>query len=192
MLACHATPGPKWPAPWGSEILSLCWDDAHTYAPAAASCAKPWYVEWDKVPLVVTSDKYTRDYAMMAVSVWNEWLGFEALTYKAIIADPDIVLMYGGPFFPPRPTVAGLTMFQSRKQPDGTKHDYAWIAIFDIGMGDDAVFLHEIGHAIGLSHDEENPRSIMYPNAGQIFAPGLETRDRALLRRRYAYLRPKQ
>lgn len=187
LSACSTPPSPKWPEPWTDEIIYFCWDDNSTFAQAVNKCDRPSPIEWPALspsnPLVVTSDRATALYAMRAVNVWNEWLGFRALVYNAEITDrdADIEIVYGGPAQGKFKGAAGATGFHRLYGKQA-----AMIVILSPGLFNPSVYLHEIGHALGLEHDPDNIRSIMYPNVGGMFAPELESQDRDAIRKRYA------
>lgn len=176
--SCTAIPGTKWPGKAESEFLQVCWvqGPASAFAPAVECLPgdTPKPIQWDRMPLRVTSDAATAKLTGMACEAWNEWLGFTVFVYSELVVDPDITVIYNPLAYP----IAGLTVFESH---EGRQR--STIAVADLLDG--RVYTHELGHALGLSHDAGDPRSIMYPSLNGMFAPSPTKTDRAALRKRY-------
>ena len=167
-------------------MLNTCWTTSGSSQFAPALCSEgevATVIEWDALPLVVIADPALAYPVQQSISVWNEWLGFEALRFAFNDTDPDIVITYLGRV--PDPNLAGLTMFQ--KTADGKMH--SMIGITSLGRHSPTTYIHEIGHALGLAHDPENPRSIMHPSLSGMYGGKLEIKDRAALRHRYYFKR---
>lgn len=182
LTACNLRPPPQWPGAAQSEFQSLCWSGTYTIQ----KCDLPTVAQWRSFPLTVSSDNVTAQQVAGAVEIWNEWLGFKALVYKPLIRNGDIRIRFISTVYLPRPTVAGHQWFRKNK----SGKQVALVGIFGLGVRNPDVYLHEIGHALGLDHDPENKRSIMYPYAGfSSAAARVERRDRQALRQRYLYRR---
>ena len=190
LIGCVLKPAPRWPGDKKSEFLHVCWYDgpSTSFAPAwlCQSDQQPEVIEWDSLPLRVTSDDRTSLSTILAIGVWNEWLGFEAFVYEPLGMDPDVVVLYGGSVPPGGSNAAALTMFEKRRS-DGKQHSL--VALFDAGVEQDRAYIHELGHVLGLAHDDNNRRSIMFPGLRGMFAPELEMQDYSALRHRYHFRR---
>lgn len=185
VTGCALKPAPKWPSVDKSEIVHACWGTPESNGWAPMRFCMPGGsttpIVWAKAPLVVSSDSITALPVMRAVDVWNEWVGFKLLVYDANTTEADILVLYGGSRGPSLDAL-GMTIFQKRASDNKIR---SFIPIFNAGLPHPDTYLHELGHAIGLSHDPDNHRSIMFTSLQGMFAPGLEKKDRALLRRKY-------
>lgn len=155
VVSCHVPGPPEWPHPHEDEI----WKSA-----AGENLVM------HKAPIFVYADPEVAVASKNAVDTWNGWLGFDLLRFTPTSEDADIYVMS----MQPNSLYAGLTGVY----PNGKRA----IALATLRP---AVVVHEFGHALGLDHDEDNKRSVMYPSTQDTVLPWLEERDRLVLRRHY-------
>lgn len=152
-----------------TEMIKICWDNDKALVEEA--CQNPEYVRWERTSVTVTSDSAMKVFVVTAVKAWNEDLGFEMFRYKELDVTADVIFARGGP----HPNWRGVTTYAKQ---DGRMR--ALIFMFDGALDSTSTYLHELGHAIGLEHDEKDTRSIMYPNNLRVF-PKVQAKDRRML-----------
>jgi len=136
-----------------------CWQPVGaTLVPEA--CHSPTAVTWDYLPLLVHSDLKNRLTVHRTIKVWNQWMGLEVFKYTERGTWADVQVIYGGE--PLMPWLAVTVFWTYDHRP------HAGIQVFTRGLGAADTMAHEFGHVLGLAHDPNNNRSIMYPNAARV------------------------
>ena len=179
VVACSFTPRPAFTPSESKELVKVCWSPTIGIAQIPSSCDKPEAIVWPSAPLVVYANTNMYLRTLHAIGVWNTELGFEMFVLKPFLAAPlaqaDVLVVQGGV----HRRWLGVTSW--RKRPV-SKALQSIVVIFSAGGPDTLV--HELGHAIGLAHDPDDFRSIMYPNNSRPL-PKIQTQDLAVLRRLY-------
>ncbi len=147
-VCCTALlPGPV--APGEHTFWSLCWDKDGV----ANLCEDGQSITW-KLPIRVAVRGYTDTAAVsQAMGAWNQWLGAEVFTPATTLEEVDVVVTA----WPDENLLlAGVT------QPllvDG--HLRATITMYPGYHHRVDILAHELGHVLGLQHDEDMPWSVM-------------------------------
>lgn len=154
----------------------VCYDALGQPTDYDGDCEHPQEITW-KLPVLVhvPADYPDRLAFAQAMAIWNEWLGAEVfkLVDFRIAADirvsyEPVVLWYAGVAFHDR--TEGRVVFDLR-----LVGKYA---------SDVEVTAHELGHALGLAHDGNRPRSVMFPSTETIL-PYLTRKDCYFLKAKY-------
>jgi predicted Zn-dependent protease len=166
-----------------SEMIEVCFDPTVAEVALIPELCKgkgnpSEYIHWDHMPLGIYLDGHGKnaDAALKAIEVWKGWLGFSPFEMVSSAEAADIVILEG----PDHPMYRGMTIY-ARTKAAGL---FSMIIIYESALGDVGTMTHELGHVIGLEHDPDNIRSIMYPNNGR-FMPWLEAQDKLLLQQLY-------
>lgn len=181
-----------------SEILYWCWPADKTEATPTLEdkCANgepSWYPQYgDPGDVIkVKADKYTYETAKTAVQQWNLVLGRERLLLlpmdteepgDIVVAlelrrrcwetlDGNVWCVHG---------VAGMR----KAAPEDTTYQ-GTVTIYLDGYLGVSVMAHEIGHCLGLRHDEDAPGTLMFPAVSRSGLP--EPRDVAIVRRLHGW-----
>lgn len=157
-----------------SELLEVCWPK-DGQVDFGASCENPHPPEWKKFPIKVKALGLIEN-TVEAVNVWNDALGAQVFQYTGSGYAAEIGVVYK-PEDPKAMLYNGeIDYFASEGEPMCLVSMYA-----------DRVdtLVHELGHCLGLAHDPDNNRSVMYPSSGGRVMPRVELKDVQLLKKRY-------
>jgi hypothetical protein len=174
-------------------MMEVCFDPEMTnialIPEACKGKTKPAeFIEWDHLPLGVYMDTENPKQvkaAVQAIDVWNSWLGFETFKLVTTADAADVILLDGGP----HEMYRGMTLYA--RTDEGKGDLFSFVLIYDAALGDAGTMTHELGHVLGLEHDPDNSRSIMYPNTAR-YVPWLEPQDKLLLQSLYHAVGPKK
>lgn len=134
---------------------SVCYEADGNVDNYEGNCSAPSLVQWSLPVEVYVPDSYPSPLRMaQGLAVWDEWLGREVFRVVKSPEGADVLVTDGGPavFAAGMAThmrVAGKVTFTlSMYQPYYDRPE---------------IIAHELGHVLGLAHDDGNKRSIMYP-----------------------------
>ena len=172
VAACAARPAKSAPEP---TLMQHCYIEGMPVE--VPVCSDPRPVPWPSLPIKVfiDPDYPNPEFVGAAALSWNFYLGAEVFVPAKDLGDADIVVRY----YPPNPLTnwAGLT---SWRVVDGRA--FVLISLYGEYNHHVQVIEHELGHALGLEHDPDKKRSIMYPSA-DFDRPTLTDADLAALRK---------
>lgn len=178
-------PKVPWPGEGESEFLYWCKTDGiwPVYLETPVDCAPENVTrgEWDKslLPLTVSASPEMAPETLAAVEYYNHMLGFDMFTFQPDNVEPLIaVFQYGG----------HLTAIAEAKRFSYEGQDYGVVLVYNGFESENRsdMVVHELGHLLGLRHDEDEHWSVMYPSV-QDRMTYLEPRDIKLLRDLYFY-----
>ena len=155
-------------------------------------------VRWAGTPIYVSCQGYNNHFqrlcdseARNAIAAVNQEIGGNILKYRpgAHENDGGINILLGIPEDDPLSNVAGSAEL---RWPRGGSYFYSCrvVTIEDVNInGLQIILRHEFGHCLNLKHDEEDPTSIMFPDAdGMVYfedIPRFTSEDLEALRELY-------
>lgn len=179
-----------WPDRWDSEFLYWCMPEGDGYwdvygdAPDPEDCPNHlisrgnW--EPERLPLRVSVvEDWMQDAAVLAAESINLQTGIHFFEVAADVDDPDVVIVQGGDMGSTIASAHHMTI-------DGVHYGAVFMYLRyspDVHLG---TMEHELGHILGLKHDNDQPYSLMCQlGAGRQALAGLEQQDIDALRALY-------
>jgi len=150
--------------------MKVCWDGDRVVYPVdnfnqvAPTCPNPVEIDWGEGSLPIRINSEIPDPAIeLAMMVWNETVGFELFVPGKIGWDMIITLA-------PSPgekesgavALAGTVHFKDHGHLGAIIFAYETMGELD-GYQRIQVYVHELGHVLGLGHDVNDVHSLMYP-----------------------------
>lgn len=155
---------------------SLCYEADGTVADYDGHCSDPSLIKWNLPAKVYLPLGYSSRLRFKeAMTVWDTWMGTEAFRLVGSAPEADIVVEDGGEPW----GIAGRAL---HTKTGGTVKFH--LEIFDGYYDRPDIIAHELGHTLGLAHDEGDKRSIMYPGM-EWYLPALTPVDCDYLKRLY-------
>lgn len=184
-LLAACTPGKQVNAPGHKKeteatLWNLCYGIAgdpiyYEDRSAKTACKTPETINWGQLPILVhISPEMPVTPMLWAFDVWEGWLGTEVFRLTPNSGDGIVEVMMNGDILD-----FGAAAFAPHyKDSKGKLHHY--VIFWDPYQNDAEVIAHEFGHVLGLAHDKNDKRSIMYPRIGTVM-PLLRAADREAL-----------
>lgn len=105
------------------------------------------------------------EHVQAGIDVWTKWLGYRLMKIVDDCSDASVGIVYDN---------LTVSFYNGLTYPG---RDKKLVILYTLNGG---TLLHELGHVLGLDHDPDNPKSIMYPTS-QRYNPGLEPQDKRVL-----------
>lgn len=143
------------------------------------ACKSPSRLKWPSLPVQVHLDESVLDATesfLWAFAAWEEWLGRPVFELTPESGDWVVEAFQGDSVIAEEFGIAAMAPHEKRS--DGTIE--AIVVFFSQYRFNTEVVAHEFGHTLGLAHDKDDKRSIMYPSM-RTQIPRLQAEDRAVL-----------
>lgn len=159
-----------------TEFLDACWPESGPVS-LDTECDDKRPVQWNHFPLKVKSIGSVEQ-TLSVIDFWNMSLGKEVFSYSVNEYTADIGI---------------LRLPQLNRNLNGMIDYYVIegepFCLVSMYIDSEETMAHELGHCLGLSHDPQSERSIMFPYSSERVLPYVEEADVVALKRRYKALR---
>lgn len=141
-------------------------------------CSEGEVVTWTLPIKIAITDTALSAATSQAATAWNQWMGAEIFRPAKVGETVDVIVVAGQP----NALLAGITDASLRRRP-------VMVTMFGPYVSRADVIAHELGHVLGLAHDQGTPWSIMDGSPSWVL-PSLTLADCRALARKYHIRRP--
>lgn len=175
------------PKPPENGMWGICYDvvgypELHESPDEETSCDQPVRLLWPQLPVKAWIDPESINVttALRAFAAWEDWLGRPVFVLVPEPEDADVAIWADADYLADC-GISAAACAPHQQQLDGT---IKAAIVFDPEYVRVDVLAHELGHTLGLAHDHNNRRSIMWPDT-EGYLLHLSDYDTALLQALY-------